>query len=457
MLAAQPRQRPDLIEVPSLVLNPNHPLYDLLHKKARNKVYWGGRGAAKSMGIAEALVRKAAYSSIEVLCCREVQNTLAESSHKVIVDTIKRLGLESWFDWNNSEVTSRAGARFIFRGLANGAKGLRSVQGIDICWVEEAQYVTAASWQALGPTMRKPGSEFWVSYNLISELDATHQRFVNIEDGSAKRTNSIVHKINYDSNPFLSDELREEMENDLAADYELYEHIWLGMAQKRSNAIIFNGRYRVIPFDRAEVISQAWMQRQFFGADFGFADDPATLVRSVITERREKDRNGVERDNVRKLWICDAVFGKHVEVDDMPAFYDRIPHHPPDSIRTPVARDWPIKGDASRPETISYIGRHGFPISAAEKWEGCVEDGIAHLRGFDEIIIHSDLKEMAAEAYMYRYKTDPRAVDERGQPLVLPIIVDKHNHGWDAVRYSLDGYIQRAGALGMWARLGRPQ
>jgi phage terminase large subunit len=113
----------------------------------------------------------------------------------------------------------------------------------------------------------------------------------------------------------------------------------------------------------------------------------------------------------------------------------------------PGVRDWPIKADAARPETISYMRRQGFHISAADKWDGCVEDGIAHLKGFRRIVIHERCKQMNDERRLYRYKVDAKTGE------VLPVIVDKHNHGWDAIRYSLDGYIQRRGGLGVWSRL----
>jgi phage terminase large subunit len=129
----------------------------------------------------------------------------------------------------------------------------------------------------------------------------------------------------------------------------------------------------------------------------------------------------------------------------MPEFYDSVPG----------ARDWPIGADCARPETISHLRRKGFNISGAEKWDGSVKDGITHLRGFDEIVIHSRCVETANEARLYRYKTDPKTVDEHGNPKVLPIVIDKHNHCWDGIRYGLDGYIQRSGALGVWDRLGR--
>ncbi len=407
--------------------------------------------------MAEALIRLTTSLPLRVLCTREIQNSIRESSHKILKDTIERLGLQSWFTVTNEYIRSRAGAEFIFRGLHGNIDSIRSMEGIDICWVEEGQSVAAVSWRGLTPTIRKEnipwayetkdafrGAEIWVTYNLVNENDATHFRFVN-EDGTPKRSNSIVHKINYDSNPFFGGTLKEEMEDDRATDYELYEHIWLGMPLRKSNAIIFNGKVRVEAFD-----DDLWKQadRLFYGADFGFANDPNVLTRSFILEPTP----GRPRDGKRRLYVSHAQYGWHVDLDDMPAMYDKVPG----------SRDWPIKADAARPETISHLRRRGFIIDAAEKWDGCVKDGITHLRGFDEIVIHERCKgkeaarpELVEEAYLYRYKTDPKIVDERGQPQVLPVVIDKHNHGWDGIRYSLDGYIQRSGELGMWARLGR--
>lgn len=348
--------------------------------------------------------------------------------------------MQSWFTVTAESIKSRSGAEFLFKGMHNNEAGIRSTEGVDICWVEEAQTVSALSWRALSPTIRKAGSEIWVSFNLINEQDATYQRFI-----VKPRTDSIVHKINFDSNPYFGGELRREMEDDKANDYDLYEHIWLGMPIKKSNAIIFSGKYRVEAFD--DSLADA-ADRLFYGADFGFANDPNTLVRSFIIDNTGKSDPAECRDRKpgkRTLYVSHAVFGKRVDLDDMPALYDQVPG----------SRDWPIKADAARPETISHLRRRRFNISAADKWEGCVKDGITHLRGFDEIVIHARNAEMIEEAYLYRYKVDKTQVDEKGQPLVLPVIVDAWNHGWDAIRYSLDGYIQRSGELGMWERLGK--
>ena len=419
---------PPTIDDRSLVLDKSHPLSDLYYKKARYKIYWGGRGSAKSWGVAEALIRLAAAMPLRILCAREFQTSIKHSSHKLLKDTILRLGLSSWFTVTAESITSRVGAEFLFKGMHNNEQGIRSTEGVDITWVEEGQTVSVGSWRSLTPTvLRKDDSEIWVTYNLIDENDATHQRFVINE-----RPGSIVHKLNYDSNPYFPEALREEMETDKKNDYHLYEHIWLGMPLKVSNAIILSGKYRVEEFD--DDLWKGRADRLRYGADFGFAQDPSTLIRFFIIEEARK----------QTLYISHEAYGITVDLDDMPEFYEGVPG----------ARDWPIKADCSRPETISHLRRKGFNISGAEKWDGSVKDGIAHLRKFDAIVIHPRCVKTAAEAHLWRYKVDPKQVDQYGQPMVLPIVVDKFNHCFDAIRYGLDGEIQRSGALGLWARLG---
>lgn len=417
----------------SLLYKPEHPFYCLLNQKARYKVLWGGRGSGKSWAIVEALIRRAAVEPIRVLCTREFQVSIKHSSHKLLKDMIYRMGLQRQFKVTNEGITSLAGAEFIFKGLHNNDQGIRSMEGIDICWVEEAQSVAASSWRSLIPTVfRKQDaagnsvSEIWCSYNLINEEDATHHRFVGTD--RVGNPDYIVHKVNYDLNPYFPAGLRAEMEDDKKIDYHLYEHIWLGMPLKVSNAIIYSGKYRVEEFS-----SELWKEaeRVHLGLDFGFAQDPMAFERFFIHDH--------------KLYIEYEAYATGVELDETAEFLERVPG----------ARHWPIKADCSAPAQISHLRRLGFNISGAEKWDGCIKDGIKHIRKFDAVVIHPRCTGLASEARLYRYKTDPKAVDERGQPLVLPAVVDKFNHGWDAVRYGLDGHIQRSGEVGMWERLGR--
>lgn len=393
------------------------PKFKPLFKPKRYKTFHGGRGGAKSWAAARALVIMAASGKLRILCTREVQNSIKDSVHKLLKDQIEMLGLNPWFRITNESITSASGSEFLFKGLRFDPLGIKSTEGVDICWVEEAQSVSSDSWAILIPTIRKEGSEIWVTFNPGEESDPTYQRFiVNPPD------DSITVEVNYYDNPYLPETLRKEMEYCKRVDYDAYEHIWLGKPKSISDSVIFRNRYRVEAFP-----DDLWQQadRLFFGADFGFANDPSTLIRMFMIGTR--------------LYIEYEAYGVGVELDEMPQFYDSIPD----------VRNWPIKGDNSRPETISYIGRQGFGIDAAAKWKGSVEDGVTYLKGFEEIIIHERCKHTADEFRHYSYKVDKKTGD------ILPIIVDKFNHCIDAIRYGLDGYITSSDSLGTWAQLGK--
>ncbi|MEN4199140.1 PBSX family phage terminase large subunit [Serratia marcescens] len=382
---------------------------------------YGGRGGGKSVEIARALVILGAIDPMIILCAREFQNSISDSVLALLEAEIYALGLNHFYTVKNNEITGRNGTRFTFKGLRTNLQSIKSMFGIKICWVEEAQTVSQDSWDTLGPTVRANNSEVWVSYNPREATDPTYtlmkRHEVDPPDGGV-----IIRQVNYPDNAFFPDVLRQEMEYCKRVDYEAYEHIWLGLPKALSEAVIFSGKYRVEAFPD-DLYLQA--DRLFYGADFGFSQDPSTLIRCFIVGR--------------KLYIEYEAYGVGVELDEMPQFYDSIPE----------ARKWPIHGDCSRPETISYLARQGFNIDGATKWAGSVEDGITYLRGFEEIVIHERCKHMVDEARLYSYKTD-RLTGE-----VLPIVLDKHNHCWDAVRYSLDGYITSADGLGTWAQLGK--
>lgn len=430
----------------SPVLDPEHPLYDLLHKKARTKVYWGGRGSMKSWGIAEALVRTAVRRTVRVLCVREYQISIADSSHALLAATIIRLGLSAFFVVTEKQIRSLNGSVFIFKGMHNNENGIRSMFGIDICWVEEAQTVSKSSWEALSPTIREAGAEIWVSYNLINETDATHARFVD-ENGDAKRTDSIVHKLNYDRNPFFKDSpLYQEMLDDRASSEHLYEHIWLGMPRVIDDSIILSGKYVEEEFDdHIEKLAD----RLFFGVDWGFAQDPSAAVRMFIIEQtfsaQEIDmRNALLEQGQtlqapwRDLYVSHEAYRRGVELDDYLEFFKPIPD----------MQGWPVKADCSQPATISHVARKcQLSMTGAEKWPGSVEDGVKSLRGFRRIVVHKRCVNTLRECRLYSYKVD-RITKE-----ILPVIVDKYNHAIDAMRYALDGYIQRGGTMSIWEKL----
>lgn len=378
-----------------------------LYEPHRYKVYYGGRGSGKSWAVARALIAMSDFGMTRILCCREVQNSIKDSSYQILKDTAERMGLANRFTFKDAEIVHNGtGSRFIFSGLLRNENSIRSKEGIDICWIEEASSVSQRSWDVLTPTIRKTGSELWLTFNPLTVDDPTN---VFIENPPP---NAYVRKVNYWDNPYFPDVLRQQMEWDKANDYEKYLHIWEGYPLTISEAQIFRGKYSVesIPDDLYK-----HADRLFFGADFGFARDPSTLVRCFIIDNR--------------LYIDYEAYGVGIEIDELPALYRSVP----------LSEKWPIKGDAARPETISYLSRNGFDIEAADKWQGSIEEGINFLKSFDKIIIDPRCTHAADEFRLYSYKTD-RLTGE-----VLPIVLDKNNHVIDGLRYGLVDYIKARG------------
>jgi phage terminase large subunit len=378
-----------------------------LYEPHRYKVYYGGRGSGKSWAVARALIAMSDFGMTRILCCREVQNSIKDSSYQILKDMAERMGLANRFTFKDAEIVHNGtGSRFIFSGLLRNENSIRSKEGIDICWIEEASSVSQRSWDVLTPTIRKTGSELWLTFNPLTVDDPTN---VFIENPPP---NAFVRKVNYWDNPFFPEVLREQMEWDKQNDFEKYLHVWEGYPLTISDAQVFKGRFVVEP-----IPEDLWKKadRLFFGADFGFARDPSTLVRCFILDNR--------------LYIDHEAYGVGVEIDELPQLYRSVPG----------ADQWPIKGDSARPETISYLRRHGYNIDGAEKWPDSIEEGINFIKSFDKVVIDPRCKHTADEFRLYSYKTD-RLTDE-----VLPVVLDKNNHTIDALRYAMVDYIKARG------------
>ena len=374
-------------------------------KGKRYKVYYGGRGSGKSWACARVLLARGFERPIRILCAREIQKSISDSVHKLLSEQLEEMGLGGFYDITRDAIRGQNGTEFIFKGLRANPQEIKSMEGIDICWVEEAQAVSAESWDVLIPTIRKPGSEIWVTFNPLDEQDPTYQRFIVNPSADA-----LVRKVNFDENPYFPEVLRKEMEWLKSRDYQAYLHVWEGEVRKHSNALVFGGRFTVEDFDTPRDA------RFYHGADWGFAQDPTTLIRCFIDGRR--------------LYIDQEAWGIGVEIDKTPALFDAIES----------SRRWPIKADCARPETISYMRRQGFNITAAKKWQGSVEDGIEFLKTFD-IVIHPRCQHTIDEFNHYSYKIDKQTDD------ILPQIVDANNHLCDSLRYSLDGLIKGHGMM----------
>jgi phage terminase large subunit len=399
---------------------------------ARWKVFWGGRGAAKSWQVARTLIVRSQSEKIKVLCTREFQTSIADSVHSVLKRQIELLNCGHAFNVRDHAITSTYGSEFMFAGLHHNSDQIKSKEGINVCWNEEAQSTSDDSWKYLIPTIREPGSEIIVTFNQHDEQDPTYQRLV-----VKPPPDSWVVPVTWEDNPYFPKELDDERRYHLETDPDSYDWVWGLACRKIGSAVVMRGHYVVEGFEEP-----TFGIRPRYGMDFGFANDPNALVRFYITTERDGDH----------LWITHEAFGLGVELDDLPAFMEG--GRSQDGERAwegvPGIRRWPIKADAARPETISYLRRKGFNIDAAEKWSGSVEDGVAHLKRYRQIHIHQRCKNVAREARLFSYKVDRKTGD------VLPEIGDLNNHGWDAIRYGHDGEIQHAGGLGVWAKLARP-
>lgn len=384
------------IDIPQKMVEP-------LFAPHRYKIFRGGRGSAKSWGVARGLLAHGISTPRRIFCGREIQKSIADSSYKLLVDQIEMLGLVSYYDVLKSEIRGKNGTEFLFRGLGNmTAESIKSFEGVDIAWIEEAHTVSDRSWELLIPTVRKPGSEIWVTYNPEDPKDPVDVRFVQNPPPDC----AIV-EMNWHDNPWFPEVLKAEKDYLYRVDPEAAAHVWGGKYRRMSDAQVLKGKYTVESFEPG----QYW-DGPYQGTDFGFSVDPSVLVRCWIWER--------------KLYVEHEAYGLNVETDHLSALFDGIER----------ARDYVTRADSARPETISYLVRNGWPrFCGAVKWKGSVEDGIGYLRGFDQIVIHPRCTHTAEEARLWSYKTDKLSGD------VLPVLIDKHNHCWDAIRYALEPII----------------
>ena len=242
-----------------------------LFKKSRYKVLYGGRGGAKSWGIARALLIKGAKDPIRILCAREFQTSIRDSVHKLLCDQIETLGLLGFYEITQTSIRGRNGTEFSFVGLKNNVSNIKSYEGVDICWVEEAQTTSRLSWNILIPTIRKQGSEIWISFNPELETDETYQRFVAIPPADC-----ITMKVNWSDNPWFPETLKLEKDSLKLRDEEAYNQVWEGLCRQTVDGAIFakemqqaekEGRLCRVPYDATKPVHAVF--------DLGWSDSTA--------------------------------------------------------------------------------------------------------------------------------------------------------------------------------------
>ena len=395
------------------------PKLAFLYQPMRYKVSRGGRGAAKSWEYARAILKLGLANSLRILCTREVQKSLKDSVYKLLCDQIQRMGMGRDYLVLDSEIRGNNGTLIIFSGLADHTvESIKSFEGIDICWIEEAQTVSKKSWDILIPTIRKDGSEIWVSYNPVLDTDETHKRF-----SLSPPPNSIVVEINYNDNPWFPKVLEDERAHcKLTEKKEDYENIWEGKCRTSVAGAIYSleiaeshrsGRICNVPYDPGLKVHAVW--------DLGWNDSMSiTLVQKLRSEIRIIDY--IEDDHKTLDYYAGLLKSRPYNWG-----FDFLPHDGDHSD---------YKTGKSAKEILEKFGRKvkitpNIPI----------ESGIKMARGiFHQVYFDKTFRDDANEQFkgpgrlvecLKRYRRSINSkTEEAGSP-----VHDEYSHGGDCFRY----------------------
>lgn len=373
----------------------------------------GGRGSSKSFQLATMSALVAVYHSLSgkpgnILCLREYMNSLADSSMEEIKTVIHYHGLQEFFAIGEKYIrTKDKKVNYLFAGLNRNLDSIKSKSNIILAWIDEAEGISEMAWNKLIPTVRATNSEIWLSWNPEKDGSATDKRF-----RKSNLAYSRIIEMNYRDNPFFPEVLERTRLNDLEnLDPSTYAWIWEGAYRVETEAQIFKGKVLVREFE----IDPSWSV--YYGLDFGFSNDPTAALRVFV-------------DNTNNLiYISDEACKVGLELDVTAQYLiDRIP-----GIAEHV-----VRADSARPESISYLKRHGLPrIEGVKKGAGSVVEGISFIKSFKNIIIHPRCKETIKESTLFSYKVDRNTGD------VLPEIASGYDHLInDSLRYSLEPLIR---------------
>lgn len=367
--------------------------------RKRYNVAWGGRGGSKSWTFADILILQAYREKLFIPCLRQYQVSIRDSVHRLLARSIKEFNLNQYYQIQDNRITCDNGSEFIFKGLARNLNNLKSLEGADRCWIAEAQDVSKEAWEKLIPTIRKPGSQFWIDFNPDEEEDPTYQRFIKNPPDDIL---SVF--INYYDNPFFPDTLRTEMEYDKKYNPDDFPNIWLGECKKVTAAQIMRGKWEVKDFD---IPKDAIF---YLGSDWGNTGtgDPDAIIKCYVDDG--------------SLYICNESYAHVMNIEDYQQFYNSMPG----------SKQWKITCDNTMQKFRRYLNDRGYNLVDAKKGPGSVEAGIKFLRSFKRIYIHPRCKHTIYEFKNYKYKVDQKTGE------ILNIIVDKHNHLIDSLRYATE-------------------
>ena len=382
------------------------PLFTPPRGDLRFRVAYGGRGSGKSFTFALMAAIWGYAEPLRILCTRELQVSIKESMHAEIKNAIASLPwLSAHYDVGEAYIRGKNGTEFIFRGLRHNISAVKSMAQIDLCIVEEAADVPHHSWQSLLPTIRAPKSEIWAVYNPKTEQDP-----VDVMFRQTPPPRCMAVEISWRDNPWFPPELDEQRKHaQTVMNPADYAWIWEGAYLVNSDAQVLSGKVRIHEFT-----PQHNWDGPYHGLDYGFAQDPTAAVKCWVYDNR--------------LWVEYDASKVGLEIDQTADYL---------KAKIPGIERYLVRADSARPESTSYLQRHGLHrLVSVDKWPGSVQDGIAHLRSYAEIVVHPRCKDFINEARLYSYKVDRLTGD------ILPEPVDANNNSIDAARYALAPLIR---------------
>lgn len=380
------------------------PSFENLKTNRYDTVVWhGGRGSAKTNALIKIAILESFIDDGVILCCREIQKSIADSLYSAIVNFISDNKLDHLFKITLGEIVNlQTGSRFIFAGLKSNITSIKSIDKLRVILTDEAENISQQSWDYLRPTPRYGNTRTYVVFNPRFEQDPTWQEFVIRAD-----KNTLLTEINWRDNPWFPESLERQRHRSLLGDAGRYAWIWEGQFLKISDNSILAKKLKMLDFEIT-----AEMGTPYIGIDWGFSVDPTAIIECYIFQD--------------SLYIRNAASKVGLELDDTGAYLiDYVPN----------VLKYTSRADCARPETISKIKKEIPLIKGCTKWKGSVEDGVVALQTFKAIYIHPEAECCFSELSSYNYKTDIN-----GDPTTD--IEDKNNHYADALRYAIEPIVR---------------
>ena len=375
----------------------------LFDKDWREAGIYGGRFSLKSHTVARVLLIRARQKKTRIACFREFQNSIAESSFQLLADLIKKYELKEFELTNNSIINKVNGSDFIFKGLWNNEQSIKSIEGIDIAWIEEAQTVSEKSIEVLTPTIRKEGSQIIYTYNRLLEEDPVHTRLV-----TEGRPNTLIINVNYDiaiKYGWMPDVILKEILDDKQKRPALYRHKWLGQPHTLEKKIYKD--WAIVD----EIPHEARLVRR--GLDFGYTNDPS----SIVSVYKYNDGYILDEELYQK-----GLSNK--QIADYVANYDE-----PQQL---------IVADSAEPKSIDELKSYGLNIIGTEKGKDSVSHGIQLVQD-QRISITKKSINIIKEYRNYLWMTD-----KLGKILNEP--EHAFSHSMDAIRYAIVSLLKKPDA-----------